>query len=271
MNSNQLPSELPEDMSTELAPEFDYGKLNTEVRMVVQECASEIKNLMRHTTQDLIEIGQRLIDVKAQLIHGNFRKWLKAEFDWSIKTANRFMQVAEKFKCVTLTHLDITASALYLLASPSTCDEARTEALKRASQGDTITYTKAKVIISKYKKIAKLKAEEFVSFDTHIETVEYNLTKSTEKEANDTSSNPGVLVDLNGKEVETEMRFPSTKYTAYSPKNEAVMEKTLLFEVGHHLCITDLKQQSNKWIGKVAEVKEATTTDIEVVIRILLP
>jgi hypothetical protein len=216
MNSSQLLSELPEDMSTELALEFDYGKLNTEIRMVVQQRTNEIRNLIRNTSQDIIEIGERLIDVKAQLKHGNFRNWLKAEFDWSIKTASRFMQVAEKFKCVTLTHLDISASALYLLASPSTPEEARTEVLKRANQGENITYSKAKVIISNYKKAVKPKPEKSVNFDTSVGTVEHNLIKFTQKEGNETSSIPGLLVAHTGKEAETEIRLLSTQYLVSS-------------------------------------------------------
>ncbi|NMG09935.1 DUF3102 domain-containing protein [Brasilonema sp. UFV-L1] len=205
MTSNKLLLELPEHMSTQPALEFDYGKLDTEIQVVVQKRTSEIKNLMRHTTQDIIEIGQKLTDVKAQLEHGNFRNWLKAEFDWSVKTASRFMQVAEKFKCVKLAHLDIAASALYLLASPSTSEEARAEALKCASLGENITYTKVKAIVAKYKEAAKAKPKKLVTFDVHVETVECDLTKSTEQERNQTSNVPDVLVDLTGKETETRL------------------------------------------------------------------
>jgi hypothetical protein len=90
-NSSQSSSELSEQKSIQSINGFDYDKLNTDVRMVIQQHTSEIKNLMRHTTQEIIEIGQKLTYVKAQLGHGNFRIWLKAEFDWSIPTANRFM------------------------------------------------------------------------------------------------------------------------------------------------------------------------------------
>jgi hypothetical protein len=179
--------------------------------MVVQQCTSDIKNLMRRTSQEIIEIGQKLTDVKAQLKHGNFRNWLKAEFNWSVKTASRFMQVAENFKYDNLTHLDIAASALYLLASPSTSEEARVEALKRARQGENISYTKAKTIVSKHKKTTKLKSKKPVTFDVHAETVEYSSIKSTKQDGNETSSVPDVLVELTGKEVETETRLLSTQ------------------------------------------------------------
>lgn len=49
------------------------------------------------------------------------------------------MQVAEQFKCVNFTHLNITASSLYLIAVPSTPKKARIEVLERASNGENIS------------------------------------------------------------------------------------------------------------------------------------
>ncbi|BDA72447.1 hypothetical protein CAL7716_066130 [Calothrix sp. PCC 7716] len=62
-----------------------------------------------------INIGQKLSEVKEQLGqvgHRNFRTWLKAEFDWSVRISARFMQVATQFKCANLAHLNITVSDL---------------------------------------------------------------------------------------------------------------------------------------------------------------
>ncbi len=87
--------------------------------------------------------------IKAQLGHGYFRDWLKTEFDWSFWTANKSMQVADKFKCVNFSHLDIAVSALYELAAPSTPSTAFDEAIERAALGEAITYSKAKAIKGK--------------------------------------------------------------------------------------------------------------------------
>ncbi len=92
---------------------------------------------MRRAAQDIVEIGERLIEVKAHLEYGQFQGWIKAEFDWTRQTAYRFMQVAERFKgCNNL--LQVAPSALYLLASPSTPDEARAEALERAEVSELL-------------------------------------------------------------------------------------------------------------------------------------
>jgi len=148
-------SKLSQQLLTQEIQGFDYAVLTSEVQIFIQSKTSELKSLMRRSAQDIIDIGQKLTEVKEQLGHGNFRAWLKAEFDWSVRTAARFMQVATQFKCANLAHLNIAVSALYLLAKPSTPEKARQEALELAKEGDNITHTKAKTIVSRYKELAE--------------------------------------------------------------------------------------------------------------------
>ncbi len=107
--------------------------------------------LMKRTAQGIIEIGQKLIEVKKRLGHGRFLDWLSAEFDWHRDTANKFMHVAERFDSRQMSKISTFApSALYVLAAPSTPETARQEALERASSGESITYKTAKEIKHKY-------------------------------------------------------------------------------------------------------------------------
>ncbi len=160
MNQVNLSSKLLERQSTQQTINFEYGILEAETRMVVQQCTNEIKMLMRRTSQDIIDIGEKLTQVKQHLGHGNFINWLKSEFNWSRSAATKFMQVAEQFKFVNFTNLNITASALYLIAAPSVPKKAREEVIKRASLGENISYTKAKAIVCQYRKAASLKPDE---------------------------------------------------------------------------------------------------------------
>src|SRR3972149_2787735 len=131
---------------------FDYQQLDTETREIVQQRTSEIKALMKRTAQDIIEIGQKLIEVKERLPHGAFGDWLESEFEWKTTTAWNFMRVTEKFS--NFENLpNFAPSALYLLAAPSTPDEARQEAIEQAQNGKPITYTQAKEIVNSYKTI----------------------------------------------------------------------------------------------------------------------
>ena len=138
-------------MSQGHRPETDalYARLDSETRIVVQQRTSEIKALMRRTAQDIIEIGQKLIEVKTRLGHGLFGAWLHNEFEWSERTAQNFMTVAEVFKSATVADL-IPSKALYLLAAPSTPESARDEVLERAGQGERITYNKAREIVQEH-------------------------------------------------------------------------------------------------------------------------
>ena len=131
---------------------WDYAALDMETRIVVQQRTHEIRVLMRTSAQSVIDIGVKLIEVKARLGYGNFGPWLKAEFDWSVPSAARFMQVAVRFGDGTIYQIDNFApSALYALAAPSTPEEARQEAIARASNGESITHAAAKEIIAEYK------------------------------------------------------------------------------------------------------------------------
>lgn len=95
---------------------FDYSQLDTETRIVVRQRTEEIKVLVRRSAQDIIDIGSKLIDVKARLGHGNFGGWLDAEFGWSQMTATKFMNIARKFKDTLILPSD-SIEALALLAA----------------------------------------------------------------------------------------------------------------------------------------------------------
>lgn len=136
---------------------FDYAALDVEAQIAVQKHTCEIKRMMRRTTQDIIEIGEKLIEVKQYLGFGHFSNWLIAEFGWKERTARNFMRVAEVFKSAKFADLFIASSALYLLAAPSTSESARQEALELAKKGEHITYSKARSIISQHQELKKLK------------------------------------------------------------------------------------------------------------------
>lgn len=126
-----------------------YASLDIETRIVVRQRTSEIKTLMCRTAQDIIEIGHKLIEVKTKLGHGLFGAWLHSEFEWSERTAQNFMTVAEVFESATVAD-SIPSKALYLLAAPSTPESARNEVLERATQGERITYNKAQEIVQEH-------------------------------------------------------------------------------------------------------------------------
>ena len=120
---------------------FDYETLTLEQRNLVMQRTGEIQERLQRSAQDIWEIGQRIADVRDELKHGQFEAWLKAEFNWSRRTAYNFINVYETFgERANLAQLDIASSALYLLAAPSTPDELRQEYLSKAKEGEKITH-----------------------------------------------------------------------------------------------------------------------------------
>lgn len=140
---------MPTSASSTVRKLFDYDSLNAEDAVFVQQQTGAIRLLMKRSAQDIVEIGQRLIEVKQRLGHGRFGTWLGTEFEWTQETARRFMKVAKQF-AQNPQIVDFAPSALYLLAEPSTPESARKEALSRADSGESITYTAAKNIKQKY-------------------------------------------------------------------------------------------------------------------------
>jgi hypothetical protein len=101
--------------------------------VALAEHAAVIRVLGKRVVRDVIEIGQRLVQCKEIAGHGGWLPWLEREFEWSEDTAERYMAVAklgEKFR--TVRNLDVPLKGLYLLAAPSTPEEAREAVIERA-------------------------------------------------------------------------------------------------------------------------------------------
>jgi len=117
---------------------------------------ADIKALLAGTTENILLIGKKLLEVKEHLPHGQWEPWLKREFQMSDRTARRMMQVYDRFKTDSLSVLSITHEALYLLSAPSTPVEATAEAITLAQQGEAISPTRAKAIVNKHRGVQTL-------------------------------------------------------------------------------------------------------------------
>jgi len=272
-------SGLTEHPSTPEAQSFDYDALDSETRIVVQQRTIEIKSLIRQTAQGIVDIGEKLIEVKQQLGHGKFRNWLEVEFEWGIWTATKFMQVADRFKCVKFTHLDIAASALYLLAAPSTPDLAREEALERATQGEAISYTKAKTIVSQQKETAKSKAPEPITSDVPAQTVvRDSFTPSEQRSVSQIVESQSAAVVEQSEDKLSEKKTEALAHSQvsnlshdmahatdsndYLSKEQTDIEIQPLTLVGNLIYLTVQGQRESELLGEVTEVKEVTATDM---------
>jgi Protein of unknown function (DUF3102) len=122
---------------------FEYEALKTEQRNSIRQLTSEIKDSIHKTAAIVWQIGKNLVAVRRQIGNGQFNRWLKAEFDWSRRTAYNFINVYEavpESMRAKFARMDISVSALYLLAAPSTPAEIRCDFFDRAMAGERISY-----------------------------------------------------------------------------------------------------------------------------------
>jgi hypothetical protein len=97
---------------------FNYELLETKVADKVRTAADRIREKVKKTVEDIVEVGNDLLAVKEALAHGQFLSWIRGEFGWSERMAQNFMSVAEKFKSAKIADLPIQPSAAYYLAAP---------------------------------------------------------------------------------------------------------------------------------------------------------
>jgi hypothetical protein len=114
---------------------FDYGALPIEIRADAKAAAERIRERFRHA---YLQAGLDLIATKKALGHGHFVAWLKAEFDMTERSAERYMQCARWAEDKSDILSELTPSAVYQLAAPSTPPAVQEAVLLRAAAGERV-------------------------------------------------------------------------------------------------------------------------------------
>ena len=218
---------------------FNYEILDKQTEISIKQKTNEIKDLIRQTAKNIITIGKKLSEVKQQLKHGEFRNWLKAEFDWSISSATKFMQVSKQFKNVNFTHFNFSSSALYILAAPSTPESAREHALKLASRGENITYSLAKLVVKQHKSSAivdtyeanQLYLNQATQLDIQKKTSDLQSTQKSTINENDNGVKIIHIKEKNARDIKNEIKHFEINYINTSIRVEGCPEDlTVLFK-----------------------------------------
>lgn len=180
---------------------FDYTQFDSNTSRFLQNEAGKIKGLLTQTIETIVEIGTSLLEVKKSLQYGQYRQWLHAEFEMSIRTADNFTRVAQCFNDANFTELDIAKSALYLLAAPSVPVEAREEALNIAKD-ERVSKRRATEIIESHKDSS---TEESLPTPPpqKIKTGKRHRRKETKKKSKGTTSRSASRKDLQVAKGET--------------------------------------------------------------------
>jgi N6-adenosine-specific RNA methylase IME4 len=107
-------------------------------------------------------IRARLTDCKRICGHGNWLPWLDREFGWTEQTALNFIRVHEVAKSKNFLDLNVPVSSLYLLAAPSTPNEARDAVLDHAAKGERLTHAQVREIIAAHGNAVVLRAAKVI-------------------------------------------------------------------------------------------------------------
>ena len=131
---------------------FDYQALDSQQRNEIEQATTAIRERLRKAAQDIWEIGKMLNDVQSKLQRGQFDEWIKTEFDWSRRTAYKFISVFKRFdNSANLEEINIATSALYLLAAESTPQEIREEFIQKAQSGEKVTHQQVLKVVKQAK------------------------------------------------------------------------------------------------------------------------
>jgi Protein of unknown function (DUF3102) len=149
---------IPDGAAPTVIPDNELSENDTQQ---LETLAQHINDIGDAVAYAVIDIGKSLAAAKRIVGHGYWATWLKGNFNWTDRQAQRYIQVFELYGSnpTTLSDMDIDLSALFLLAAPSTPNAAREEILKDAREeqrkldknGIRVTHKKVKETVKRHK------------------------------------------------------------------------------------------------------------------------
>lgn len=132
--------------------------------------AARVKCRIEHSVEEVIAIGLDLNQAKVLLTHGEFRSWLRAEFDMSYPTANRMMRAAECVSDKVLTVRTLSKKALYLLTAPHTPESVRHIVLQRLASGEKMSWQQIQALSDQIQNHRHAQAASLRALENELET-----------------------------------------------------------------------------------------------------
>ena len=118
--------------------------------VTLPQLENEIKHYLNQISQNVIEIGKRLIQAKSFVQHGHWQQWLQNNFQLSQNTAGRFMQVAERFSN-SATSQSLNQSQMIALLSLPDAEETKKFIEQKATEGTPVENMSVKTLRNEIK------------------------------------------------------------------------------------------------------------------------
>ena len=130
---------------------YDYSRVVEAHRESVRRSALVIKPRLKRAAEDIFVIGKELNAIKGMLAHGEYADWLDIEFGLSERMAQRFVNVYERLGAKTDIMSVLPPTTLYMLAAPSTPDEAIRAVEEQLDTGARISVAYVQGVITQAK------------------------------------------------------------------------------------------------------------------------
>jgi hypothetical protein len=214
VEASMIPTESEEIVEQPLAstskPDFKT-KEEKQQRLVI--LAEDTRLRLKRISMDIYCIGLNLLEAQNIIEHGEFLSWLRQEFGMGKTSAYEFINVAKafesKFPIIGNLINNITPTALYKLAAPSTPVAARDEAVNLVKAGEVVDPDIAKNLIKKYK-LPKVEARK------------QQITSSTSQKSN--TNQLEALVVLNNETVQIEQTTSNSISLPSTPQQDELQQ-----------------------------------------------
>lgn len=137
---------------------FDYAAMPAEQRAWLRDKTAAVRTITGRIAGDIVTMGSVLLEVRRRIGHGRFKAWCASELPWSYRQTARMMQVGRAFGSVKemCQRGTFDRGALYLLALPSTPEDARNYAVQQLQDGRSVTVDDAREILKIHRRVPDL-------------------------------------------------------------------------------------------------------------------
>jgi len=138
-------------------PTFDYEGFDAETRRQLESEAAAIRKNLLQVKTSAIQLGQRLLKVKA-LLPRRFGEWVGSHCDFSPRTAELFMRAAEFADGHASIAEKVSQTALFQLSAPRLDENLRRRLVDAVESGEAVSSAQIKKLI--HRESAKPNASE---------------------------------------------------------------------------------------------------------------
>lgn len=119
----------------------------------------EIKIYLGKTAQNIIEVGKRLTQAKSLVQHGEWRSWIENNFTLDERTAQRFMQISERFSGKSVDVDVFKPSQLTEMLALPDAEETKSFIEQKAAEGTPVSDMSIKTLRKELKKWKSKKSD----------------------------------------------------------------------------------------------------------------